>query len=623
MTFAELGLSKPILESIAAIGFESPTGIQEQTIPVLLEKETDMIALAQTGTGKTAAFGIPMLEKIDVNINKPQYLVVCPTRELCSQIVNEINLYGKQLNNLKVVAVYGGVSIDKQIGDIKRGAQIVVATPGRLIDLLNRGKLNLDAIKCVVLDEADEMLNMGFKEDIEEILNSTPDQRKIWLFSATMPEDISMIAKTYMEKPVEISIGRKNATSENISHELYSTNERTRYEALKRILDFNPGIYSIIFCRTKLDTQDLAEKLVVDGYNSDALHGDLSQGAREKIMKRFRDKSLQILVATDVAARGIDVDNITHVIHYRLPDDYEAYTHRSGRTARAGKKGVSIALINQKEGRRAKDLERMLKFKFEPKLIPSGDEVCVLKMHEMAEKLINTTSNDKLVNNYFDEFKEKFEDVTRDDLLKKLLTFQLDNLIRYYEKAQDLNVLSGSRDSGRSERGERGERGDRYEREDRGERRSSDRDGNYEKVYINLGSKDFDDKGSFFKYILEEGKMKKDEVGEIIFKESFSFIKLIPGKSKFLINALHNKPYGNRKIAIEPSVASEFGSRDRDRDDRGGRGERPERRNDRGDRGFDRGGSKFGGRGDRPRSFGGGSSERSGSGERRERRRRN
>ncbi|MDB5109792.1 MAG: box helicase, partial [Mucilaginibacter sp.] len=374
--FIELGIRHDIVNAISDLGFENPTPIQEQSIPVLLTGSNDFVGLAQTGTGKTAAFGLPLLELLDFEENYPQALILCPTRELCLQITNDLNNYSKKMDNVHVVAVYGGASISDQLRQIRRGVQIVVATPGRMLDIINRKAIDFSKVKYVVLDEADEMLNMGFQEDIDNILSTTPEEKKTWLFSATMPTEVRRIAKKYMTDPFELTMGEKNTGNVNIEHEYYIVRAREKYAAFKRIVDFNPDIFGIVFCRTKIETQEIAEALIKDGYNADSLHGDLSQQQRDKVMKRYRERSLQLLIATDVAARGIDVNDVTHVINYSLPDEIENYTHRSGRTARAGKTGVSIAIINSKELGKIRQIERVIGKNFIKAEIPNGFDVC-------------------------------------------------------------------------------------------------------------------------------------------------------------------------------------------------------------------------------------------------------
>src|SRR5699024_35543 len=385
--FLTLGIRHEIVNAITEMGFEKPSPIQEKAIPALLTGNDDFVGLAQTGTGKTAAFGLPLLEQIDFNEKYPQALVLCPTRELCLQIARDIKTYAKNLDGVHTVAVYGGANISEQLHQIRRGVQIVVATPGRMLDIINRKAIDFSQVRYVVLDEADEMLNMGFQEDINKILSETPDDKKTWLFSATMPQEVRRIAKKYMTNPVELTVGTKNTGNQNIEHHYFVVRARDKYPAMKRIVDFYPSIFGIVFCRTKIETQEIAEALIRDGYNADSLHGDLSQQQRDKVMKRFRDKTLQLLIATDVAARGIDVDDITHVINYSLPDEVESYTHRSGRTARAGKTGTSISIVNMKETHKIRRIEKIVGKEFIKKDIPSGVEVCENQLISIVDKI--------------------------------------------------------------------------------------------------------------------------------------------------------------------------------------------------------------------------------------------
>ena len=449
-TFQTLGLQDNLLQAITDMGFETPSEVQEKAIPILLQSESDLVALAQTGTGKTAAFGFPMLQKIDIESRTTQGLILSPTRELCLQITNELKLYGKHCKGLNVVAIYGGASITDQASKIKKGAQIVVATPGRMKDMIGRRMVDISKIEYAVLDEADEMLNMGFYEDITEILSHTPQDKSTWLFSATMPKEVSVIAKKFMYNPTEITVGAKNVGSDQVSHEFYLVNARDRYLALKRLADANPDIFSVIFCRTKRDTQKVAEKLIEDGYSAGALHGDLSQNQRDLVMKSFRNKQIQMLVATDVAARGIDVDDITHVINYQLPDEIETYTHRSGRTGRAGKTGVSMVIVSKSELRKIKSIERIIQKNFEKKDIPSGMEICQVQLMSLANKVHDTEINHE-IDNYLDDINSLFEDISKDDLIKKFFSVEFSRFYNYYEKSKDLNQeaqQSSSRDGG-------------------------------------------------------------------------------------------------------------------------------------------------------------------------------
>ncbi|HIO26483.1 MAG TPA: DEAD/DEAH box helicase, partial [Flavobacteriaceae bacterium] len=394
--FEQLGLQAEIVNAVNDMGFEAPSEVQAQAIPILLDQETDLVALAQTGTGKTAAFGFPLIQKINVDSKQTQGLILSPTRELCLQIANELKNYSKYLKQLNVVAIYGGASISEQQKQIKRGAQIIVATPGRMKDMVGRRMIDISEIDYCVLDEADEMLNMGFYEDITDILSHTPKEKKTWLFSATMPKEVASIAKKFMSNPVEITVGSKNEGSKNVSHEYYISPGRDRYQALKRLADANPDIFSVIFCRTKRDTQKVAEKLIEDGYSAAAIHGDLSQNQRDLVMKSFRSRQIQMLVATDVAARGIDVDDITHVINYQLPDEIETYTHRSGRTGRAGKSGVSMVIVSKSEVRKIRSIEKIIKQSFEQKDIPSGEEICQVQLFHLANDIKETKINHEI-----------------------------------------------------------------------------------------------------------------------------------------------------------------------------------------------------------------------------------
>ncbi|HKG68058.1 MAG TPA: DEAD/DEAH box helicase, partial [Segetibacter sp.] len=440
MTFEGLGIDARLIQATNELGFVNPTPIQEKAIPVLLNGTKDFVGLAQTGTGKTAAFGLPLLQLTNAENRFPQALIVCPTRELCMQIVKEIELFKKHIKGVHVVAVYGGASISLQIRDLKRGVQIVVATPGRLIDLIERKAIDLEQIQYVVLDEADEMLNMGFRDDIEFILKNTPKRESTWLFSATMPSEVKQVSKRYMKSPVEVTVGQVNTGNENIDHQYYVTSAHNRYETLKRIIDFNPGIYGIVFTRTKLDAQDIAEKLTREGYDIDALHGDLTQGQRDKVMGQFRDKTLQLLIATDVAARGIDVKEISHIINYELPDDIEVYTHRSGRTGRAGSQGISVSIVHTREIFKLRQIEKMIKQPFHRLDIPGGKDVCRKQFFYFMDKLLQTDISHGDYETYVPMLEEKFADVTKEEVLKRVAAMEFDRFLKYYENAEDLNI---------------------------------------------------------------------------------------------------------------------------------------------------------------------------------------
>ncbi|WP_028374880.1 DEAD/DEAH box helicase [Leeuwenhoekiella sp. MAR_2009_132] len=453
-TFKALGLNDAILQAVTDMGFTEPSEVQEKAIPVLLREATDVVALAQTGTGKTAAFGFPLIQKVDATSRKTQGLIISPTRELCLQITNELKSYSKYVKGLNTVAVYGGANIQEQARQISRGAQIIVATPGRMQDMMRRNLVDISGIDFCILDEADEMLNMGFYEDITTILADTPKNKQTWLFSATMPKEVARIAKQFMNNPIEITVGTKNMGAENVSHEYYLVNSRDRYQALKRLADANPDIFSVVFCRTKRDTQKVAEQLIEDGYNASALHGDLSQNQRDLVMKSFRARQIQMLVATDVAARGIDVDDITHVINYQLPDEIETYTHRSGRTGRAGKTGISMVIVSKSEVRKVRTLEKIINKKFIQKDIPTGMEICEVQLMHLANDIRNTTINEE-INPYLFSINEVLEGLSREELIKKVFSVEFTRFFNYYKKTKDLNagvVADMKEDSGESTR---------------------------------------------------------------------------------------------------------------------------------------------------------------------------
>jgi len=544
-TFDELGLQENLLKAIGELGFTSPTPIQEKAIPVLLSGTKDLIGLAQTGTGKTAAFGLPLLQLIEPSQKYPQALVICPTRELCLQIVNEFELFKKYSAGMNVLAVYGGSSITQQIRDLRRGVQIVVATPGRLIDLIERKAINLDQISYVVLDEADEMLNMGFQEDIEFILQNTPQRESTWLFSATMPPAIREVSKQYMESPAEITVGKKNTANKNIDHQYILTSAQHRYEALKRLIDFNPGMYGIIFTRTKADAQEIAGRLSREGYDIDALHGDLTQAQRNKVMDDFRDKTLQLLIATDVAARGIDVSGITHVINYELPDDVEVYTHRSGRTGRAGKTGVCMSIIHVRETGRIRQIERMVQVPFHRVEIPTGKDVCRKQFFYFMEKLLLTDISHGDYETYLPMVSEKFADVSKEEILKRVAALEFDRFLKYYENAEDLNVRE--RERGRDDRRSTDSRADR-KRDTRG--REFNGGGNYTRLFVNLGTKDGFYKASFLQFILDLSELNKEVLGRIDMKEMNSWIEIDKGSANKMMRAIDGKKYKGRKIRM-------------------------------------------------------------------------
>ena len=548
MTFQELGLDSKLILATNELGFVTPTPIQEKAIPVLLSGTKDLVGLAQTGTGKTAAFGLPLLQLVESKNKYPQALIVCPTRELCMQIVSEIELFKKFIPAMNVLAVYGGAPIGGQIRELKRGVQIVVATPGRLIDLIERKAINLEKIQYVVLDEADEMLNMGFQDDIEFILQNTPNRESTWLFSATMPPEIRKVSKKYMKSPVEITVGKINTAVKNIDHQFYVASPHHRYEALKRLIDFNPGIYGIIFTRTKADAQKIAEKLTREGYDIDALHGDLTQAQRDKVMGDFREKTLQLLIATDVAARGIDVQGITHVINYELPDDMEVYTHRSGRTGRAGKTGVCMSIVNTREIGRIRQIERLVQVPFHKLDLPSGKDVCRKQFFSVMDTLMQTDISHGDYETYLPTLQEKFAHVTKEEVLKRVAALEFDRFLKYYENAEDLNARDG-RDRIKDSRSD----GDRREvhRDTKGRKFSAGN--NYTKLFVNLGTKDGFYKASFLQFILDMSELQKEVLGRVDLKEMNSWIEINKNAANQMIRAIDGKKFKGRKIRMNPA----------------------------------------------------------------------
>jgi ATP-dependent RNA helicase DeaD len=556
MTFEGLGLDAKLVQATDALGYKIPTPIQEQAIPVLLSGTKDLVGLAQTGTGKTAAYGLPLLQLLSAEHKFPQALVVCPTRELCLQIVGEVELFKKFIPGMHVVAVYGGASIGMQIRDLKRGVQIVVATPGRLIDLIERKAINLEQIKYVVLDEADEMLNMGFQDDIEFILQNTPKREATWLFSATMPPEIRRVSRKYMKDPKEITVGKVNTANKNIDHQYYITAAHHRYETLKRIIDFNPGIYGIIFTRTKVDAQNIAEKLTREGYDIDALHGDLTQQQRDKVMGEFRERTLQILIATDVAARGIDVVGITHVINYELPDDLEVYTHRSGRTGRAGNTGICLSIIHSRESSKLRQIERMVQAPFHKLEIPDGKDVCRKQFFHFMDKLLLTDISHGGYESYVPMLAEKFADISKEEVLKRVAASEFDRFLKYYENAEDLNVRERVREYKSDgtiaprtrERRDPEAAGGRNFRDTRG--RDFNVKGDYMKLFVNLGTKDGFYKASFLQFILDMSDLRKEVLGRIDMKEMNSWIEIDRNAASQMIRSIDGKNYKGRRIRM-------------------------------------------------------------------------
>ena len=549
-TFEELGVSEEIRRAITELGFESPMPVQEEVIPYLLGSNNDVIALAQTGTGKTAAFGIPVLQRLDPTSRDTQALILSPTRELCLQIADDLKDFSKYMNGINIVAVYGGTSIENQIRALRHGAQVIVATPGRLIDLMNRGKANLDKVYNVVLDEADEMLNMGFTESINEIFEGVPADRNTLLFSATMSREIERIAKSYLREYKEIVVGSRNEGAENVNHIYYMVHAKDKYLALKRIVDFNPKIFGIIFCRTKLETQEIADKLIHDGYNAESLHGDLSQQQRDLTMQKFRQHLTQLLVATDVAARGLDVDDLTHVINFGLPDDIESYTHRSGRTGRAGKKGTSISIMHIREKHKMRAIEKEIGKSFVEGVIPSAKEICKKQLYKVMDQIVKTDVNDEEIDPFMTDINRYFEFIDKEDLIKKIVSMEFGKFLAYYADAPEIEAPSkSSRDSSgkRSGKGERGGRGERGSRGERGARGSRKAEAGYSRLFINLGKDDGFYPGEVMQYINKhvEGRQA---VGHIDLLKKFSYIEVPEKDAQKVMRALDGTVYKGREV---------------------------------------------------------------------------
>ena len=542
-TFLELGLKEPINKALTDLGYEKPTVIQEKAIPQIITSTDDLKAFAQTGTGKTAAFSLPILELADDTKKNTQAIILSPTRELAVQIGNNIKEFAKYMPNIKVVTVYGGANIEEQIRGLKRGAQIVVGTPGRTVDLINRRALKLGNIEWLVLDEADEMLNMGFKDELDKVLDATPETKRTLLFSATFPREVEAIARNYMTKPVEITSGQKNTGSDDVSHEYYLVTERTRYQALKRIADLNPNIYAIIFCRTRRETQEVADNLIKDGYNADALHGELSQAQRDSVMGKFRKKTVQILVATDVAARGLDVNSLTHVINHKLPDQIENYTHRSGRTGRAGKTGISIALVSNKEKGRIGAIERIIKKKFVQGKVPSGKEICQNQLMHLIDKVNAIEVKQSEIEDFLPSIYEKLEGLSREELIQKFVSLEFNSFLSYYENARDLNDLS-SKDTGRNGRGS---------------------NENMTRFFINIGRKDSLNPARLIGLINDQKITDNIEIGAIDILDTFSFFEIDKKFEEQTLNSFsENQPeFSGRGVNIEITKKERGGGRRR------------------------------------------------------------
>ena len=534
-TFEELGVSPEIRKAIEEMGYENPMPVQEEVIPYLLGDNNDVVALAQTGTGKTAAFGLPLLQQIDVKNRVPQSLILCPTRELCLQIAGDLNDYSKYIDGLKVLPVYGGSSIDSQIRSLKRGVHIIVATPGRLLDLMERKTVSLSTVHNIVMDEADEMLNMGFTDSINAILADVPKERNTLLFSATMSPEIARISKNYLQNAKEITIGRKNESTSNVKHVAYTVQAKDKYAALKRIVDYYPQIYGIIFCRTRKETQEIADKLMQEGYNADSLHGELSQAQRDAVMQKFRIRNLQLLVATDVAARGLDVDDLTHVINYGLPDDTESYTHRSGRTGRAGKTGTSIAIINLREKGKLREIERIIGKKFIAGEMPTGKQICEKQLIKVIDELEKVKVNEEEITDFMPEIYRKLEWLSKEDLIKRMVSHEFNRFLDYYRDREEIETPTDSR-----------ERNTRDSRE-RGSRKAAP---GFTRLFINLGKMD-----SFFPSelisLLNSNTRGRIELGRIDLMKNFSFFEVEEKEAQNVVKALNRANWNGRKVSVE------------------------------------------------------------------------
>ncbi len=538
-TFEELGVAAPILKAIQEMGYESPMPVQEEVIPFLLGEDNDVIVLAQTGTGKTAAYGLPILQKINVDLVQPQALVLCPTRELCLQIADDLNEYSKYISRLHVLPVYGGSSIESQIRSLKRGVHVVVATPGRLLDLMNRKTVDLNAVHNVIMDEADEMLNMGFSDSINAILAEVPPSRNMLLFSATMPQGIAAITKKYMNDPKEIVIGKKNEGNKNIRDIYFMVRAQDKYLALKRIADFYPNIYGIIFCRTRKETQEIADKLIQDGYNADSLHGELSQAQRDYVMQKFRLKNLQLLVATDVAARGLDVDDLTHVINYGLPDDIESYTHRRGRTGRAGKTGISISICHVREKGKIRDIERVINKKFEKGEMPTGNEICAKQLFNLVDQIEKVKVNEEEIAELMPQIYRKLEWLDKEDIIKRIVSLEFNRMIDYYKDADEIETVDEK--SSRKERAERGENGKRHQAEE-----------GFVRFFINFGKTDRMNVNQLIELINRcvPGKVR---IGRIDLMEKFSFFEVEEKEARRVEKSMNGYELEGRRISVEPA----------------------------------------------------------------------
>lgn len=545
-TFEELGVSGEILRAITEMGYENPMPVQEEVIPYLLGNNNDVVALAQTGTGKTAAYGLPVLQKVDTTRVIPQAVIIAPTRELCLQITDDLKDYSKYIDGLHVLAVYGGANIEPQIRALKRGVQVIVATPGRLVDLMNRGVADLSSVENVVLDEADEMLNMGFTESIDAILAGVPKERNTLLFSATMSKEIERIAQNYLTDAKEIVVGSRNEGAEHVNHIYYLVSARDKYNALKRVADYYPEIYAIIFCRTRMETQEIADKLIQDGYNAESLHGELSQAQRDLTMQRFRLHRVQLLVATDVAARGLDVDELTHVINYGLPDDIESYTHRSGRTGRAGRSGTSISIIHVREKSKVRAIEKQIQKQFVPGTLPTGQEICAKQLYKVIDDIEKVEVNEEEIAPFLPEVYRKFDMMDKEDLIKRMVSMEFNRFLDYYKNAPE--IIQPSEKGGREDKGDKKGYKDR-----KGERKEKNRQAEpgYTRLFINLGKKDKINPKVFMGFINRVAEGKKIDLGRIDLMQNFSFFEVPESQAKMVVNVLAGTDFDGRTVNVE------------------------------------------------------------------------
>lgn len=549
-TFEDLGVSGEILKAIKEMGYESPMPVQEKVIPYLLGNNNDVVALAQTGTGKTAAYGLPVLQKIDTSRNDVQAVIMAPTRELCLQITDDLKDYSKYIQGLHVLAVYGGASIEPQIRALKKGVQVIVATPGRLVDLMERKVAKLNTVENVVLDEADEMLNMGFSESIDAILAGVPAERNTLLFSATMSKEIERIAKNYLRDAKEIVVGSRNEGAEHVNHIYYMVSARDKYNALKRVADYYPEIYAIIFCRTRMETQEIADKLIKDGYNAESLHGELSQAQRDLTMQKFRQHRVQLLVATDVAARGLDVDELTHVINYGLPDDIESYTHRSGRTGRAGRSGTSISIIHVKEKGKVRAIENQIQKKFVPGILPTGQEICAKQLLKVIDDIEKVEVDEEEIAPFLPEVFRKFDMMEKEDIIKRMVSMEFNTFLNYYKNAPE--ILQPSEKGERKERGKNGEKGNRRERRsERGSNRSRTAEAGYTRLFINLGKKDGINPKVFMGFVNRVAQGHRIDLGRIDLMQNFSFFEVPEQQTKTVLSVLSGSDFDGRKVNVE------------------------------------------------------------------------